>query len=61
MITRRAGVLLGTAVVSVAGVAKVFAPVYIVKNGLWKLSEAFTCGVSEMAQLRRYASADLDS
>jgi hypothetical protein len=59
MITRKAGVLLGTAVVSVAGVAKVFAPIYIVKNGLWKLSEAATCGVSEMAQLR--TGADLDS
>lgn len=47
--------LLGTVVVSVAGVARVYASIYTLKMGQRKIEEAATYGASVLAQLRGYA------
>jgi hypothetical protein len=45
----RAGVLPGNIVVLVAGMARVFSSVYILKMGLRKVAETVTSGTSVMA------------
>jgi hypothetical protein len=51
VITRRVVSLLGTIVVSVAGVARVFASIYILKMGLRKIVKAVTSRASSWANL----------
>ena len=52
MITRRAVALLGTVVVSVACLARVFASIYTLKMGLRKIAEAASSGAGMLAQFR---------
>ena len=52
MITRRAVVLLGTMVVSVACLTRVFASIYTLKMGLRKIAEAASSGAGVLAQFR---------
>jgi hypothetical protein len=53
--------LLGTAVVSVAGLIRVFASIYTLNMESRKVAHAVTSGVSALVQLRGYVAADLDS
>lgn len=52
MITRRAVALLGTVVVSVACLTRVFASIYTLKMGLRKIAEATSSGAGVLAQFR---------
>jgi hypothetical protein len=59
VIARKVVVLLGTAMVSVAGVVRVFASIYTLKIGLRKIAKAATSGASTLAQILGYIGADL--
>jgi hypothetical protein len=61
MIARRAVVLLGTAVVSMASVARIFTSIYTHNMGRWMIAKAATSGTIMLALLRGYAGADMGS
>ena len=54
-------VLLGTVAVSVACLARVFASIYTVEMGWWKIAERRHPKRAHVAQLSGYARADMGS